>query len=195
METLTKEQKQAVKHVTKALDVLGFEFNQSTIKTPERWVKAITEFGIGQKTGAEFDFTKFPGPARNQDTGMIVVSGIEFSGICEHHLFPFFGYAHVGYIRNDSIAGLSKLPRSVRLCLHQAGVQEHMAASLADYLQENLRPFWLGVVVQATHTCMTCRGAEANNAMTTNSVYRGGYFKERHLYIQEFLTYLQNRLQ
>jgi GTP cyclohydrolase IA len=101
------------------------------------------------------------------------VSDIAFSSLCEHHLLPFVGVAHVAYLPGERIVGLSKLPRVVEHWARRPQVQERLTAEVADWLEDELRPRGVGVVIEATHMCMSLRGVRQPGATTTTSAVRG----------------------
>jgi GTP cyclohydrolase I len=118
---------------------------------------------------------------------MLVERDIEFASMCEHHLLPFLGKAHVGYLPNGKIVGLSKLARVVELLSRRPQVQERMTEDLADLLMEQLDARGVGVVLEATHTCMTIRGVRKPDAVCTTSAMRGT-FRSNQSTRAEFLT-------
>lgn len=134
--------------------------------TPRRVVDAYREL-LHSKP---FQPTTFPAEARDQ---LVVVSGIAFGSLCEHHLLPFAGAVHVGYVPGESIIGLSKLARLVAFCAAGLTVQERVTSRIADRLEEILAPRGVGVVVEATHACMSVRGVHQPGATTRTSVLRG----------------------
>jgi GTP cyclohydrolase IA len=106
---------------------------------------------------------------------MVLVKDIRFSSICEHHLLPFFGKAHIGYLPKGKIVGLSKLARAVEVMAHRPQVQERMTEELADLLMEELDARGVGVILEATHTCMTIRGVRNPDSLCTTSAMRGAF--------------------
>jgi GTP cyclohydrolase I len=106
---------------------------------------------------------------------MVLVKDIRFASVCEHHLAPFFGKAHIAYLPNGKIVGLSKLARVVEALAHRPQVQERMTEELADLLEEELNPRGVGVILEATHTCMTVRGVRKPDSICTTSAMRGGF--------------------
>jgi GTP cyclohydrolase I len=104
---------------------------------------------------------------------MVVVKDIEFYSMCEHHMLPFFGKAHVAYIPDGRIVGLSKLPRLVEHRARRLQVQERLTTEVADWLERTIRPRGVGVVIEATHQCMSLRGVRQPGALTTTSALRG----------------------
>ena len=118
---------------------------------------------------------------------MVILRDIPFASLCEHHLLPFTGVAHVGYIPQGRIVGLSKLARLVEGYARRPQVQERLTSEVADAIMEVLRPDGCGVVVEAVHTCMTIRGVEKSGAVMVTSAMRGG-FRQRPETRAEFMT-------
>jgi GTP cyclohydrolase I len=121
---------------------------------------------------------------------MVLVKDIRFSSMCEHHLLPFFGKAHIAYLPNGKIVGLSKLPRVVEAVAHRPQVQERMTEELADLLTEELAPRGVAVILEATHTCMTIRGVRKPDSICTTSSMRGA-FRDNPSTRAELLSLLQ----
>jgi GTP cyclohydrolase I len=118
---------------------------------------------------------------------MVIVKDIEFFSLCEHHLLPFFGACHVGYIPRRKVVGLSKLPRLVNLYARRLQVQERLTSQIAGAIQEMLEPKGVGVIVAARHFCMMMRGVEKKHSETVTSAMRG-LFRENAQTRQEFLA-------
>jgi len=110
--------------------------------------------------------------------GMVIVRDIEFYSMCEHHLLPFFGVAHVGYIPDEKLLGLSKLPRIVDVFARRLQLQERLTQQIADTLYEILEPKGLGVVIEARHMCMQMRGVEKAKSLTTTSAVLGEFHED-----------------
>ena len=106
---------------------------------------------------------------------MVCVKDISFESLCEHHLLPFIGKAHIAYLPNGKIVGLSKLGRIVEIMARRPQVQERMTEELADVVMEQLNPRGVGVVIEATHTCMTIRGIRKTDSICTTSAMRGTF--------------------
>jgi len=119
-------------------------------------------------------------------TNMVMVRDIELYSLCEHHLLPFFGKAHVAYIPNDHIVGLSKIPRIVDVFARRLQVQERLTEEIASALHDVLKPVGVGVVIEAFHLCMMMRGVEKQNSKTITSAVRGA-FKDDAKTREEFL--------
>lgn len=141
-------------------------------ETPERVARMYTELFSGlHKDPREVLQTTF---TQKYDE-MVLVKDIGFESICEHHLLPFMGRAHVAYLPNGKIVGLSKLARAVELLARRPQVQERMTEELADLLMHELNARGVGVVLEATHTCMTIRGIRKPNSICTTSAMRGTF--------------------
>ncbi|HEY9477306.1 MAG TPA: GTP cyclohydrolase I FolE [Microbacteriaceae bacterium] len=135
--------------------------------TPRRVVASFLEL----LTPQEFTMTTFPNDENYSD--LVLVGDIPFHSLCEHHLLPFRGVAHVGYVPGERLVGLSKLARVVELFARDLQVQERLTKQIADYLQEKLNPVGVGVVLEAEHLCMSMRGVQAAGARTTTSAFLG----------------------
>jgi GTP cyclohydrolase I len=135
--------------------------------TPERLAAAYAEL----LTPRPFELTTFPNDEGYDE--LVLARGIPFSSLCEHHVLPFVGVAHVGYIPGDRILGLSKLARIVELFARRLQVQERMTVQIADWLQEQLAPRGVGVVLEAEHLCMSIRGVRLPGSRTTTSAVHG----------------------
>jgi GTP cyclohydrolase I len=147
---------------------------EGLVETPDRVARMYAELfaGLG-KDPRELLQKKF---TQKYDE-MLLEKDIEFASICEHHLLPFLGKAHVAYLPNGQIVGLSKLARVVELLARRPQVQERMTEELADLLMEELEPRGVGVVLEASHTCMTIRGVRKPGSLCITSAMRGA-FKE-----------------
>ena len=120
---------------------------------------------------------------------MVVIKGIPFYSLCEHHMLPFFGVASVGYLPRGRVIGLSKIPRIVEMYARRLQVQEHMTQQIADFLQERLNPYGVGVVIEAEHLCLAMRGVQKGGAtMVTSSVL--GTFRSSKETRDEFMSHL-----
>lgn len=164
------------------LDIFGKEcWDDSAYRTAERWIAAMKEFH--PEPEMPFEFTAFPAHA-NQ---MIVVANIEFASLCAHHLFPYAGKCHVGYIPNQLQVGVSKIPRLVHWFAKRPSVQERLTRDIASFLKHELSAMGVAVVVEAVHTCMSCRGVNEHNAIMRTSEMRGVYLTASEAR-QEFLV-------
>ena len=158
----------AERAVAELLDALGVDLTaEARGETPRRVASAFAEL----LTPEPFRATTFPNDGGYDE--LVVVSDIAFSSLCEHHLLPFVGVAHVAYLPGERIVGLSKLPRVVEHWARRPQVQERLTAEDADWLEDELRPRGVGVVLEATHMCMSLRGVRQPGATTTTSAVRG----------------------
>lgn len=158
------------------LEEIGEEPNREGLqKTPERAAKAIQFLtqGYRQDPAAILRSAMF-----QQDySEMVIVKDIEVYSLCEHHMLPFFGKAHVAYIPNGYIVGLSKIPRIVDVFARRLQVQERLTIEIRDVLQETLCPLGVAVVIEAQHMCMMMRGVQKQNSVTTTSAFTGEFQK------------------
>jgi GTP cyclohydrolase I len=136
-------------------------------RTPRRFAEAYAEL----MSPEPFDFTTFANSEGYDE--LVVVRDIPVHSICEHHLLPFTGVAHVAYLPADRVVGLSKLPRMVDYYARRPQTQERLTVQIADALAARLQPRGIGVVIEAVHTCMTLRGARATGSKTSTSALRG----------------------
>lgn len=136
-------------------------------RTPRRFAEAYAELLAPEP----FDFTTFANTEGYDE--LVLIRDIPVHSVCEHHLLPFTGVAHVAYLPGDSVVGLSKIPRMVDHYARRPQTQERLTVQIADALAVRLQPRGIGVVIEATHTCMTLRGARAVGTATTTSALRG----------------------
>ena len=150
------------------LTALGLDLTDENVaETPRRMAQALIEM----TSGPEFELTTFPNDEGYDE--LVVVQDIQLQSVCEHHMLPFVGVAHIGYLPGDRILGLSKFARMVELHARRPQTQERLTKRIADHLQEQLRPRGVGVVIAAEHTCMSLRGARTPGARTTTSALFG----------------------
>jgi GTP cyclohydrolase I len=135
--------------------------------TPRRVAESFTEM----LTPREFDLTTFPNDEHYDE--LVLAKSIPVQSLCEHHMLPFTGVAHVGYLPGERILGLSKLARVVELFARDLQVQERLTVQVANWLQENLAPKGVGVVIEAEHLCMSLRGVQASGSRTITSSVQG----------------------
>ncbi|RZA12952.1 MAG: GTP cyclohydrolase I FolE, partial [Proteobacteria bacterium] len=143
------------------------------LKTPERHRKSMQYLTSGYTKDTTEILTKALFDVEYKD--MIIVRDVEFYSLCEHHLLPFHGRVHVGYIPNKKVVGLSKIPRLVEAFARRLQVQERMTHQIAQTIQDVLKPEGVGVVVEAAHLCMMMRGVEKQASYTTTSSMQGSF--------------------
>jgi GTP cyclohydrolase I len=161
---------------------------EGLLRTPERMHRMWLELTCGYRVdpdrlinGAIFDVGY---------SEMVVIKGIPFYSLCEHHMLPFLGTASVGYLPRGRVIGLSKIPRVVEMYARRLQVQERMTQQIADFLQERLNPYGVGVVIEAEHLCMAMRGVQKGGAtMVTSSVL--GTFRKSKETRDEFMAHLE----
>ncbi len=163
-------------HVKAILDLLGEDSaREGLVKTPERVAKSLQFLTQGYVQDGEqivrsaiFD---------EQYKQMVLVRDIELFSMCEHHMLPFIGKVHVAYIPDGKITGLSKIARVVDTYARRLQVQERLTVQIRDCIQESLHPLGVAVVIEAMHTCMSMRGVEKSNAITTTSAFSGAFLR------------------
>jgi GTP cyclohydrolase I len=145
------------------------------LKTPERLAKAMQYLTQGYQLNAMdiLNSAKFHEPASE----MIVVKDIELYSMCEHHMLPFFGKAHIAYIPNGWITGLSKIARVVDVYSRRLQVQERLTVEIMNAIRDSLNPLGVAVVIEAQHLCMMMRGVQKQNSVTTTSAFDGEFHK------------------
>ena len=154
------------------LDTVGEDISREGLeKTPERAAKAMQFL----TQGYELDAAEIIKSAMFKEdySEMVIVKDIELYSLCEHHMLPFFGKAHVAYIPNNYIVGLSKIPRIVDAFARRLQVQERLTTQIRDCIQETLQPLGVAVVIEAQHLCMQMRGVQKQNSVTTTSAFTG----------------------
>lgn len=149
---------------------------EGLVKTPERVAKSMLFMtqGYSQDGLAIINSAKF----QEEYKQMIIVKDIELFSLCEHHLLPFFGKAHIAYIPNGYITGLSKIARVVDCYARRLQVQERLTVQIRNCIQEALNPLGVAVVIEAAHTCMQMRGVEKQNSVTTTSAFTGVFLSQ-----------------
>ena len=157
---------------------------EGLVKTPERAAKAFqfSTQGYGQDAVAILNAARF----KEDISEMVIVKDIELYSMCEHHLHPFYGKAHVAYIPNGYITGLSKIARVVDVFARRLQVQERLTTQILSAIKESLNPLGVAVVIEARHLCMMVRGVQKQNSVTTTSAF-DGEFLNNHITRNEFL--------
>jgi GTP cyclohydrolase I len=151
-------------------------------RTPERFVRMLREL----TTPDAFEFTTFDNTEGLDE--MIALTKIPFYTLCAHHIVPFYGYAYVAYIPQNRIAGLSKIPRTVKALAKGLKVQENLTVEIADFLEAKLEPLGVAVVLKAEHLCMAMRGVQAAGVLTTTSAMRGVFADHSRTAKAEFMA-------
>jgi len=175
----------------KSLALLGEDpAREGLQKTPERVAKAMQFLTQGYQLDAKaiLDSAKF----NEHVSEMIIVKDIEIYSLCEHHMLPFFGKAHVAYIPNGWITGLSKIARVVDVYARRLQVQERLTTQILDAIKDALNPLGVAVVIEASHLCMMMRGVQKQNSVTTTSAFYGEF--EKNETRSEFTKLISSRL-
>ena len=176
-------------HYKQVLTLLGEDTDREGLqKTPMRVAKAMQVLTRGYQMDAHKVLTD--ALFKEDYSQMVIVKDIDFFSLCEHHMLPFYGKAHVAYIPNGYITGLSKITRVVDIYAHRLQVQERMTQQIKDCIQDTLKPLGVMVVVEAKHMCMQMRGIEKQNAITTTSDFSGAFNQAKTR--QEFMNLIHN---
>ena len=176
-------------HYRQILTLLGEDpEREGLLKTPLRVAKAMQVLTRGYQMDAHKVLTD--ALFKEDYSQMVIVKDIDFFSLCEHHMLPFYGKAHVAYIPNGYITGLSKIARVVDIYAHRLQVQERMTQQIKDCIQETLKPMGVMVVIEARHMCMQMRGIEKQNAITTPSDFSGAFNQAKTR--QEFMNLIHN---
>jgi len=178
-------------HYKQILDLLGEDTGrEGLLKTPLRVAKAMQFFthGYQQDPVQILKSATFKENYRQ----MVLVKNIELYSLCEHHLLPFFGKAHVAYIPNGQVTGLSKIARVVEAYARRLQVQERLTTQIRDCIQDTLQPLGVAVVIEAQHMCMQMRGIQKQNSVTTTSDFTGAFLRTATR--EEFIHLISYRL-
>ncbi len=180
-----------MKHYREAIGLLGEDPDREGLqKTPERIAKAMQFITQGYNMDAKqiLNSAKF----HEDMSQMIIVKDIELYSMCEHHMLPFYGKAHIAYVPNGWITGLSKLARVVDVYSRRLQVQERLTTQILEAITETLNPLGVAVVIEASHLCMMMRGVQKQNSVTTTSAFSGEF--ERNETRSEFLKLISSKL-
>lgn len=161
------------------------------LKTPERVAKAMQYLTSGYEANPQETLTSAMFDEDYREP--VLVKNIEFYSLCEHHMLPFFGKAHIAYIPDGKIVGLSKIPRLVEIFSRRLQVQERLTTQIRDCITETLNPKGVAVILEASHMCMQMRGVETQNSTTTTSAFYGEYESNPSMK-QEFLQLITTKL-
>lgn len=179
-------------HYKSILELLGEDVDrEGLLKTPLRVAKAMQFLTQGYEMDpvAILNSAKF----KEEYQQIVLVKDIEIYSLCEHHMLPFYGKAHVAYIPNGYITGLSKIPRVVDAFARRLQVQERLTVQIRDCIQETLNPLGVAVVIEAAHMCMQMRGAQKQNSVTTTSAFTGAFLNSPKTR-EEFMRLIGNNL-
>ena len=173
--------------VRNMLEIVGEDPDrEGLLKTPERVYKAFGFLTKGYSQDPREVLNEALFTSSNDE--MVLIRDIEFYSMCEHHLLPIIGRAHVAYIPDGKVVGLSKIPRMVEVFARRLQIQEQMTEQIADAITDVINPKGVGVVIQARHMCMEMRGVEKVNSMTTTSALRGMFREQKTR--SEFLNFI-----
>ena len=180
-----------IKSYRESIELLGEDpHREGLLKTPERVAKSMQYLTHGYQIDAKaiLESAKF-----HEDVNeMILVKDIELYSLCEHHMLPFYGKAHVAYIPNSVITGLSKIARVVDAYSRRLQVQERLTTQILNIIQETLNPLGVAVVIEASHLCMMMRGVQKQNSVTTTSAFCGQFQKNETR--SEFIRLIGSKL-
>ncbi|MFY9309495.1 MAG: GTP cyclohydrolase I FolE [Bacteroidia bacterium] len=180
----------ATKYKTILTDIGENPGREGLLKTPERVAKAIQFLTHGYDLNPE-EILK-SAMFEEDYKQMVIVKDIEVYSMCEHHLLPFFGKAHVAYIPNGHIVGLSKIPRVVDAFARRLQVQERLTTEIRDCIENTLKPLGVAVVIECSHLCMQMRGIQKQNSVTTTSAFTGEFLKDTTR--SEFINLIGSKL-
>ncbi len=179
-------------HVREILKLIGEDPDrEGLLKTPERVAKAMQFLTQGYDQSGETIIKSALFDEEYQQ--MVLVKDIELYSMCEHHMLPFLGHAHIAYIPDGKITGLSKIARVVDTFARRLQVQERLTVQIRDCIQQSLHPLGVAVVIEAMHTCMKIRGVEKSNAVTTTSAFSGVFLKDARTR-NEFLNLIKSNI-
>ena len=188
----TEATKKLAEHYAGILKLSGEDVAREGIeKTPVRAAKAMQFL----THGSSLDPAAILSSALFKDDykQMVLIKGIEIYSLCEHHLLPFFGKAHIAYIPNGKIVGLSKIPRVVDAFARRLQVQERLTTQIRDCIQDTLNPLGVAVVIEAKHLCMLMRGVQKQNSVATTSAFTGEFLNNNKTR-EEFMTLISAKL-
>ena len=179
-------------HYEEVLKILGEDVNrEGLLKTPERVAKAMQFLTSGNDVNPDDIMSQ--AIFHEEYSEMVIVKDIEVYSLCEHHMLPFFGKAHIAYIPNGKIVGLSKIPRVVDAYSRRLQVQERLTLEIRDCIERTLGPIGVAVVIEASHMCMQMRGVQKQNSVTTTSAFTG-LFLTNDSTRKEFINLVQAKL-
>lgn len=186
--TIATDPEAAVTAAADLLAALGLDLdNESLIETPRRMAHALLEM----TTPRDFEFTTFPNEEDYDE--LVMVQDIPLQSLCEHHMLPFVGRAHIGYLPDRKVLGLSKLARIAEMFARRLQVQERLTRQIAEAIQDVLQPQGVAVVIEASHMCMVMRGVQKPHSWTVTSSMVG-VFKDNLNTRQEFLNLIRHKV-
>ena len=189
-ETFREGLEPLAKHYEEILKLLGEDpEHEGLLKTPMRVAKAMQTLTRGYEEDAHEILRQ--ALFKEDYSQMVIVKDIDFFSLCEHHMLPFYGKAHVAYIPNGYITGLSKIARVVDIYSHRLQVQERMTLQIKEAIEQTLHPLGVMVVVEARHMCMQMRGVEKQNSITTTSDFSGAFNQAKTR--QEFMNLIHSK--
>ena len=189
-ETFREGLEPLAKHYEEILKLLGEDTQrEGLLKTPMRVAKAMQTLTRGYEEDAHEVLRQ--ALFKEDYSQMVIVKDIDFFSLCEHHMLPFYGKAHVAYIPNGYITGLSKIARVVDIYSHRLQVQERMTLQIKEAIEQTLHPLGVMVVVEARHMCMQMRGVEKQNSITTTSDFSGAFNQAKTR--QEFMNLIHTK--
>ena len=189
-ETFREGLEPLAKHYEEILKLLGEDpQREGLLKTPMRVAKAMQTLTRGYEEDAHEVLRQ--ALFKEDYSQMVIVKDIDFFSLCEHHMLPFYGKAHVAYIPNGYITGLSKIARVVDIYSHRLQVQERMTLQIKEAIEQTLHPLGVMVVIEARHMCMQMRGVEKQNSITTTSDFSGAFNQAKTR--QEFMNLIHNK--
>ncbi len=176
-------------YIKEILEFIGENPERDELKsTPERFLKMLKELTEGYKIDPDKVIEKAIFPAEIEQ--MVIVKDIDFSSLCEHHLLPFFGKVHIGFIPEKKLIGLSKIPRIVNLFSKKLQVQERLTEEIANFIYKKIEPKGLGIIISGVHLCTVIRGVKNKNAKLVTSKMMG-IFNQKEIK-EEFLSLIKN---
>lgn len=179
-------------HIKQVLILLGEDVNrQGMEKTPERVAKALKFMTVGSTQEKDVNQILTSALFTQEYNEMVVIKDIEFYSLCEHHLLPFYGKAHIGYLPTDKVVGLSKIPRIVDIYARRLQLQEKMAVQIRDAIQTHLNPKGVAVVIEAHHMCMMVRGVQKQQSSVITSALSGIFLTDAKTR-GEFMQFVHN---
>ena len=190
-EEKTLDERRIAYHMREIIKLIGEDPNREGLrKTPERYEKALKFLTNGYHQNVDHLLNGATFSVAYDE--MVVVKDIEFFSLCEHHLLPFFGKAHVAYLPTKKVIGLSKVARLVNMFARRLQIQERMTSEIAEAIQERIAPQGVGVIIEARHLCMQMRGVEKQHGQAVTSAMLGE-FRSNKQTRDEFLSLVRNR--